>query len=231
MKRITTLLVFLFAMAVLLTTTIKVRAQEAEKSNPIDIGADLMSRYVWRGTDYGSSPSIQPYMELGLGGFALGFWGAYTTNLPGVQELDFYANYTFSDLVTIGITDYFFPDEIFGYDYYEYRADSTSHILEGMASFNGLENLPLTFMVGYNFAGDSQNSTYLELGYSFSILNIFLGAGNGFYTSDGNFNIVNVGISVSKDIKVTEKFSIPISASFITNPEAKKVHFVFGISL
>ena len=123
MKRITSLLVFLFAIGLFLTTTIQVKAQEEEKSNPIDIGADIMSRYVWRGTDYGSSPSIQPYMELGLGGFALGFWGAYTTNLPGVQELDFYANYTFSDVVTIGITDYFFPDEIFGYDYYEYRGD------------------------------------------------------------------------------------------------------------
>jgi hypothetical protein len=231
MKRITSLLAFLFAFVLFLTTTIKVKAQEEEKSNPIDIGADIMSRYVWRGTDYGSSPSIQPYMELGLGGFALGFWGAYTTNLPGVQELDFYANYTFADVVTIGITDYFFPDEIFGYDYYEFRGDSSAHILEGMASFNGLENLPLTLMIGYNFAGDSQNSTYVELGYSFSILNVFLGAGNGFYTTNGKFNVVNLGIGVSKDLKITERFSLPISATFITNPEAEKVHFVFGISL
>ena len=231
MKRITSFLLFLFAIIMLWTTTIQVIAQEEEKRSPIDIGVDLMSRYVWRGTDYGSSPSIQPYLELGLGGFALGVWGAYTTNLPGVQELDLYATYTFSDVVTIGITDYFFPDEIFGYDYYEFRGDSSAHILEGMASFNGLENLPLTFMVGYNFAYDSQNSTYFELGYSFSILDIFLGAGNGFYTTDGKFNIVNLGISVSKDIKITEKFSLPISASFITNPQAEKVHFVFGISL
>lgn len=231
MKRFTSLVVFLFAAALLLTITVQVKAQEEEKSSPISIGADIMSRYVWRGTDYGSSPSIQPSMELGLGGFALGIWGAYTTNLPGVQELDLYATYTFSDVVTIGITDYFFPDEIFGYDYYEYRGDSSTHILEGMASFNGLENLPLTFMVGYNFAYDSQNSTYFELGYSFSILDIFLGAGNGFYTTDGKFNIVNLGIGVSKDIKITERFSLPISASFITNPQAEKVHFVFGISL
>ncbi len=231
MKRITSFLVLLIANIMLLTTTIQVKAQEEEKSSPIDIGVDLMSRYVWRGTDYGSSPSIQPYLELGLGGFALGVWGAYTTNLPGVQELDLYATYTFSDVVTIGITDYFSPDEIFGYDYYEYRVDSSAHVFEGMASFNGLENLPLTFMVGHNFANDSQNSTYLELGYSFSILDIFLGTGNGIYTTDGKFNVVNLGITVSKDIKITEKFSLPISASFITNPQAKKIHFVFGISL
>ena len=231
MKRITSLSLFLLAIASFSTIPVKTQAQDSASSSPIDIGVDLMSRYVWRGTDYGSSPSIQPSMELGLGGFALGFWGAYTTNLPGVQELDLYASYTFSDVVTIGVTDYFFPDEVFGYDYYEYRQDSTSHILEGMAIFNGLENLPLTFMVGYNFAGDSQHSTYLELGYSFSILNLFLGAGNGFYTTDGSFNLVNVGITVSKDISITEKFSLPVSASIITNPQAGKVHFVFGISL
>ena len=231
MKRITSFLVLLFAITMLLTSTVQVRAQDEEKSSPISIGVDLMSRYVWRGTDYGSSPSIQPSLELGLGGFALGVWGAYTTNLPGVQELDLYATYTFSDVFTIGITDYFFPNEIFGYDYYEFRGDSSAHILEGIASFNGLEDLPLTLMVGYNFFYDSQNSTYLELGYSFSILDIFLGAGNGFYTTDGKFNVVNLGISVSKEIKITEKFSLPISASFITNPQAKKVHFIFGVSL
>ena len=110
MKRITYLLTFLFGSMMLLTTTLKVRAQEDEKNSPISIGVDLMSRYVWRGTDYGSSPSIQPSLELGLGGFALGVWGAYTTNLPGVQELDLYATYTFSDIVTID-RDYrlFFP--------------------------------------------------------------------------------------------------------------------------
>jgi len=110
MKRITYLLTFLFGAMMLLTTTLQVRAQEEEKNSPISIGVDLMSRYVWRGTDYGSSPSIQPSLELGLGGFALGVWGAYTTNLPGVQELDLYATYTFSDIVTID-RDYrlFFP--------------------------------------------------------------------------------------------------------------------------
>ena len=121
MKRITSLLVFLFTMTLLLTNSTEVKAQEEEKNSPISVGVDLMSRYVWRGTDYGSSPSIQPSIEFATGGFALGFWGAYTTNLPGVQELDLYASYTIQEMVTIGLTDYFFPDEILGYDYFETR--------------------------------------------------------------------------------------------------------------
>jgi len=231
MKRITSLLVFLFTMTLLLTNTAEVKAQEEEKNSPISIGVDLMSRYVWRGTDYGSSPSIQPSIEFATGGFALGFWGAYTTNLPGVQELDLYASYTIQEMVTIGLTDYFFPDEIFGYDYFETRRDSSGHVLEGFASFNGTENLPLTFLMGVNFYNDSHNSVYFEVGYGFSIFDVFLGMGNGIYTTDNNFNLVNIGITASKTIQLTEKFGLPLSTSFIMNPEAKAVHLVFGISL
>ena len=32
-----------------------------------DFGADLVSSYVWRGTQFGSGAHIQPYMELGSG--------------------------------------------------------------------------------------------------------------------------------------------------------------------
>jgi hypothetical protein len=231
MKRITPLLVFLLATAMFLITTVQVKAQDEESGSPISISADIMSRYVWRGTDYGGSPSIQPSIEFVTGGFTLGFWGAYTTNLPGVQELDLYASYTFSDMVTIGFTDYFFPDEIFGYDYFETRRDSSGHVLEGFASFNGLENLPLTFLVGYNFYNDSFNSIYFEVGYGFSIFDVFLGMGNGIYTTDINFNVVNIGVTASKTIQLTEKFGLPISTSFILNPEAKAVHLVFGITL
>ena len=34
----------------------------------VDIGADFMSRYVWRGGAYSNGPSIQPYMSYATGG-------------------------------------------------------------------------------------------------------------------------------------------------------------------
>ncbi len=145
--------------------------------------------------------------------------------------MDLYSSYTFSDLLTIGLTDYFFPDEIFGYDYFETRRDSSDHILEGFTSFNGLENLPLTLLVGYNFYNDSHHSVYIELGYSFSMFDIFIGAGSGIYTTDNQFNVVNMGIRASKKIKITENFRLPVSTTFIMNPQAKAVHLVFGLSL
>ena len=117
------------------------------------------------------------------------------------------------------------------YDDIDYGSDTTGHIFEGMVSFNGLENLPVTFMIGYNFLNDGDNSIYMELGYSFSIFDVFVGAGNGLYLwGDGDFGIVNLGISASKQVRITEQFALPLSASLITNPEAGHIHLVFGVS-
>jgi hypothetical protein len=150
--------------------------------------------------------------------------------------MDLYASYTIANLITVGVTDYFLPDHFFpqeadyNYNYFDYGSDTSDHVIEGMITFNGMENLPLTLTLGYNLLND--NSIYVELGYSFSILDIFLGAGNGLYlTGDNEFGIVNLGISISREISITEKFSLPVSVSLITNPEAKHIHLVFGISL
>jgi hypothetical protein len=205
------------------------KSQE-EKTSPVDLGADIMSRYVWRGTDYGASPSIQPCIELGLTNFRLGAWGAYTTNMPGIQEVDIYAACTIKELVTVTFTDYFFPDEISGYNYYELKKDTSAHIIEGMLSYNGTEKIPFTFMAGINIYNDHENSFYLEAGYDLSFVNFFLGAGNGIYTTNGKFNFVNIGIGATKNLSITDKYSLPLSASFITNPQAGKVYLVFGIS-
>ena len=237
MKRIKSLLFILFTAVFLLATTITARAQDEEPVSPVSIGADIMSRYVWRGLDYGASPSIQPCLEVGIGNFAIGAWGAYAVtqtknNESGTQEMDLYANYTIAEMITVGVTDYFFPMETgYNYDYFDYGSDTSLHVLEGMVAFNGLKDLPLTFMVGVNVMNDNDHSLYLELGYSFSFIDVFMGAGNGIYlTSDNKFNLVNVGISKSKDLEITESFSLPVSVSLITNPDAKQVHLVFGIS-
>ena len=39
-------------------------AQEVKSQ---DFGADVVSSYVWRGTQFGTGPHVQPWMELGAG--------------------------------------------------------------------------------------------------------------------------------------------------------------------
>lgn len=225
--------------------------EEIKKESPFSISCDLMSRYVWRGTDYGASPSIQPGVEYGIGGFAIGTWGAFTTNLPGVQEVDLYASYTFKEIISLTVTDYFFPDEVTGYKYFNYKEATTGHVFEGTLSFNGTEKFPLSAFVATNFygadarrlksdgsAGDIMFSTYAEIGYAFKFIDLFMGfncttadtdKGESGYYGD-SFGVVNLGATVSKDIRITDKFSLPLTASLITNPQAEKIYLVVGLS-
>jgi hypothetical protein len=244
MKKITYISLLLFVLSISLTPYSQLQAQDEESKSPISIGADLVSRYVWRGVDFGASPSIQPYIQASFGGFAIGAWGAYATNSTGAQEMDLYASYTFlEDIVTVTLTDYFFPNEFSlngSHNYFDWSTDSTGaggHFLEAMGSFNGLEDIPLSLAVGYAFYGDANNSIYIELGYSFSILDVFLGMGNGAYTiiddentGDDKFGVVNLGLSASKEIPITERYALPISVALFTNPNAEQIHLVFGIS-
>ena len=79
----------------------------------IDIGADILSRYVWRGAAYSNGPSIQPYMSYATGGFEVGFWGAYANDMM-VDELDFYASASIGP-VALTLTNYIFPDVTHGF--------------------------------------------------------------------------------------------------------------------
>lgn len=212
-------------------------SQESESTSDFSIGADIMSRYVWRGTNYGGSPSIQPALEYSTASLAIGAWGAYTTNSlePFTQEADLYLSYTIADMISVTVTDYFFPSDTNSHSYFDWGSNSTGHILEGSVVISGPESVPISFLVGYNFYGDSENSLYLEAAYSFASFDIFAGVGNGFYTveDDANdtFGLVNLGITVSKELQVTESFTLPISTSFILNPQNEGVFLVFGISL
>lgn len=232
---------------------------ETKSSNlNLNIGADLVSRYVWRGTDFGRSPSIQPSIELQVGSFAIGYWGAFSTSqlvsgsFASTQETDLYLSYTFKDVVSLTLTDYFFPnDTLINNKYYEFNENKTGHLVEAAISFNGTDKIPFTLLVATNIWGADKRkangkkfySTYVELGYSTTILenialNSFVGFNviapdldkgeSGFY---GDYmGVVNLGITGSKEIKVSDSFSIPVSVSVITNPQTENLFMVLGIS-
>ena len=71
----------------------------------IDFGADIMSRYVWRGTAFSTAPSIQPGMELCIGNLAFGDWGAYSFDgINNGAETDLYLTYSFlNDMVSVTV--------------------------------------------------------------------------------------------------------------------------------
>jgi len=270
---------YLFSFIILFFSSHAIIAQtENTEESAISFGADLQSRYIWRGLNLGGpSPSIQPYLEYGFGNeqhaFAVGAWGAFSVSgAQIVQEADLYISYTFNELVSLTFTDYFFPiDLLANNDYYNFNMDwdkinngtkaQTRHVAEMALSFNGTETIPVSFLFAMNVWGaDSrkykdqngimipedkiQMTKYVELGYSFSkkniAYNLFMGMvlddpeedkgePAGFYGQE-SFGVINLGATFSKDVKINENISIPVSTSLITNPERENIFFVIGVS-
>lgn len=219
----------------------------------ISLGADLISRYIWRGTQFSTGPVIQPGIEYSKGSFTIGAWGSYSFDGDNDgAEADIYISYSFADnLFTATLTDYFFPNDQIAANnsYFDFKKESTGHILEGNIAFNGTKRFPISIMAAMNFwgadqdvNGDQQYSLYIELGHSFTYkdVNIDLFAGftpidadedkgeSGFYGATAGF--VNLGFTASKEVAITEKFSLPLSASVIANPMAENLFLVFGVS-
>ena len=243
--------IFLLIFIGLTTSNVLAQADSSTTVNPFSVSCDLMSRYVWRGTDFGASPSIQPGITFTKGNFVAGVWGAYATNSRGTQEADLFASYTLKKHFTFTITDYFFPDEVNTYNYFNYQDSTTGHVFEASISYSGPDKFPITLLLATNFYGADahklkadgsqggiQYSTYAEVSYAFKYADVFMGTNltnvdrsrgeSGFY---GDYlGVVNFGITTTKDIKITNDFSLPLKVLLITNPQAHSIFLVAGFS-
>lgn len=199
------------------------------KAQEITTGVDLYSTYVWRGVAY-AGPSVQPYVEFGAGGFTLGAWGSQGIDgivsgdnvSNGFQEMDLYASYSFDFGLSVGVTDYYFPGTLYFED--------ESHAYELNLGF---ETGNLSLSGNYIFAGGGSvgDDLYAELGYSLGSADLFIGAGDGWHSSDTDFTVVNIGVGTTKVIKITESFSLPLSGAVILNPDTEQLYILAGISL
>lgn len=205
------------SLLLLVAITPKVKAQEWST------GLDIYSSYVWRGTKFGTGPAFQPSLEFSAGGFAIGAWGSYSAGDVESPEADLYASYGFdlgeSSSLTFTLTDYYFPGTSW--------MEGTSHYIEPLVNL-GLGAFSLT---GAYMMNDGAGDIYLEAAVAAGPVNLTLGGGDGAYTVDGDFNICNIGISTSKEIKITDSFSLPVSGAAILNPSSEQFHIVVGISL
>lgn len=162
-------------------------------------GADLVSRYIWRGADYGNSPGIQPAVAFSVAGFKAGFWGSYglgqyskqindstIANMGHYAEFDMYLSYTWKGF-TLMAYDYFFPNSLnpnSGNKYFNYKKNTTGHTVELCLSWVGPESFPLQLYAGtlvygadkskdstgvYGTGSKNNFSTYFEAAYAINI--------------------------------------------------------------
>ena len=206
------------------------------------VAADFVSSYIWRGQNLGSV-AVQPTLGVGYKGLSLSAWGSYgLTDPDDTKEFDLTLAYTVGGL-NIGITDYWFSE---GLDpagrYFKYDAHGTNHLFEANI---GYDFGPLAIQWYTNFAGnDGANkdgkraySSYAELSVPFRLATVDWSAAVGvvpfatdFYGTNG-FAVTNLSLKATKDIKVTDSFSIPVFGQIAGNPCSQKAYLVFGFTL
>ncbi len=218
--------VYLAIMIILLShAAISIQAQEEEKTSNFETGADIYSSYVWRGSKL-AGPSFQPAVSFSTGGLTLGVWGSFDSQ--GYAEADPYISWSFPFGLSLGVTDYYFCDQ----KLFETSDTAGSHALDLNLGFEtGGLSLSANYIVNEaGGAGSAGGDMYFEAGYDFGPFNIFLGAGDGWHTEEGDFQICNIGIGTAKEIKITDTFSLPVSGQVVVNPDTEQLFVVVGFS-
>jgi hypothetical protein len=212
-------------------------------SAQVKFGTDIYSRYIWRGLDFGNAPAFQPSLTYSTGGLAVGAWGSYAfpTSSTTYAENDLWASYTFaipnSGSFSAIFTDYYIPSTGIKFGYFKpENGTGAAHTLEGGICYCGPESLPITLAFYTNLSNETDNSSYIQVSYPFTIddATITLAAGfvpkkSTYYLTD-EAGFTNLSITAAKSIAVTDKFSIPLSVAYIANPSLDITYLVFGAS-
>jgi hypothetical protein len=227
---------FVLLMTVLITVSLY--AQEDEKKSPFSLGADVVSSYVWRGSKIGTGPNIQPWLKFSTGGFTLGAWGSTSFHDFGdVAEMDLYTSYAFGFGLTLGITDYYYQST----PYFQFQGDTSSHAFEINAAYTIKSfSIAANYIINDASKGGPANKPgggdmYFEANYAFKNFGVFVGAGNGWHTTykdngDDVFAVCNIGLKAAKELKITDKFSLPITGALSVNPDKEQLNLVIGVS-
>ncbi|MEI8032150.1 MAG: TorF family putative porin [Chlorobiaceae bacterium] len=220
-----------------LTLALALSAGTATAAQAADfkIGADLVSSYMFRGSEFGDSPAVQPAISYTFkdSGIVVGAWGSYaisantTASKYRYQEVDLYATVPVGDL-SFTVTNYYIPtltegSEIRSFDF----TNDGPNTVEVSAAY-AKDNLSL--LAAINVAGlETKNAKYFEAGYKVYdkdgyAAKVVAGAGNENYyagSTSTRLGLVNVGFSVAKD---------KYTGSYVYNPVTEKSNLVFMAS-
>ncbi len=204
----------------LLVLALTMPATTALAQTEVSTGVDFYSTYVFRGIAF-DGPSWQPSVSVTSGDFSVGAWGSQ--GYTGFQEMDLYAGYQLGDLY-VGLTDYYYPGSAWG--------SEDAHAFEVNLGYS-MDAISLAGNYILNegtVAGSTGGDMYFEVGYALDQADVFVGAGDGWHSTTGDFSLVNIGVSTGKDIVITEDFTLPLSGAAIWNPDSEQFYILVGFS-
>ena len=213
---------------------------EAQDNVVTTISTDVVNQYYWRGQDLGDV-SLQPTLGIAYKGLSLSAWGNVgLSDKDDTKEFDLTAAYTIGGFHA-GVTDYWFntPNE----KYFNYKNGETSHVFEANVGYD-FGPVALQWYTnfggndGLNKSGNRAYSSYVEASAPFKLggcsWNATIGAvpyATSFYSEADGFAVTNISVKATKDIKITDSFSVPIFGQIACNPSNEKAYFVFGFTL
>ena len=207
--------------------------ENADRKITFDVGADLVSSYVWRGW-YLAGPSVQPALSLSAFGVTIGAWGSKDFSTIE-KEIDFFIAYEINGF-SISIADYWMM-----YEEAPYFRNKGSHLIEGSLGYTFPDKFPLTLEISTLFAGDedlSENgrkhySTYISASIPFSVRDVTIEAGIGISPWKGmysnKFDVATISTKASKNLQLSAEYALPVFAELIVAPALNDIFFVFGI--
>lgn len=228
----------LFTLIILFASNINVNAQ-----GKVSIKPEVTTRHYWRGIMVSNTANFEMDMAYTNKNFTFGAWGGYAFDNT-YSEFDFHVAYKFSDHFDIAVWDLFANRDrasIDDYDYWDFDRSTTNHLIDATLNFHLGEKFPLdiswsTMLYGRDLDknGNQNYSTYVELGYPVEIggekISLFAGY-NLFdectYGKDAGF--VNIGATATRNIKITESFSLNAWAKVAINPQAETANLILGI--
>ena len=225
----------------LLITAMAANAEESLKESPFSASLELSTKYMWRGIEYGTAPTVFPMIGYNTHGFNAFAMGGYAID-GSHQEVDLGVSYTASEF-TVGVSDYYYPSSVGEKDqYFKLSNRETGHWVEAYATWAGTK-VPLwvtisTYIFGAdkNADGKQMYSSYAEVGYTHSFtednnMALCVGANlnKGFYTNNGSgFCVVNINAKYSTAFKFGS-YKLPVSASYVLNPYMNKSYFTMSL--
>ena len=183
------------------------------------VGADVVSKYIWRGQDLGGV-SVQPSVSLAYKGLSLTAWGSIGFDSDDDKEIDLTLGYETGNF-SVSVTDYWYP---------EY---SGAHTFEAQVGYD-FGFLGVNWFT--NFAGDDDEyASYISVTAPFSLIGLDweaeVGAtpwGTDYYGTD-KFSVCDLSLGASKDIRITKSYSTSLFAKATFNPTTEKFYATFGI--
>lgn len=206
-------------------------AAKAGESLPFDVevGADLFSKYVWRGMILTDDPVIQPSLTLSMGGFSFNIWGSVDmTDINEdegeeyhLQELDYTLSYGFTATegldLEVGVIAYTFPGTAFDATSEAYASAALScvpYVTPSVTAYYDFDEVDGWYVVA---ALDANTIALTEkLGLD---LGVSLGWGsedyNTAYWGVENDGLNDLNFSAGLSYQVNDMFSVGISAGYM----------------